>query len=136
MQLIEVNMFSVRSAVIWLRRPDTPMRFVLFPMMHVGAPSFYEDVTRRLRGCDLVVAEGLRGRVSWALALTYLLYGYHNRDGLVVQRIDYESLGVPVVKPDMVPAEFEAGWRHLSLWLRLSVLALVPVYALRMMLFG
>src|SRR2546430_564611 len=48
----------------------------------------------------------------------------------------YESLGVPVVKPDMVPAEFEAGWRHLSLWLRLSVLALVPVYALRMMLFG
>jgi len=136
MQLIEVNMFSVRSAVIWLRRHDTPMRLVLFPMMHVGAPSFYEDVTRRLRDCDLVVAEGVSGRLSWALTLTYRLFGDHNRDGLVVQHIDYKSLGVPVVAPDMSPAEIEAGWRHLSFGLRLSVFALVPVYALHMLLFG
>ena len=136
MQLIEVNMFSVRSAVIWLRRDDTPMRFVLFPMMHVGAPSFYEDVRRRLRDCDLIVVEGVRGRVSWALTLTYRLFGDHNRDGLAVQHMDYKSLGVPVVAPDMSPAEFEAGWRHLSVGLRLSVFALVPVYALHMLLFG
>ena len=32
MQLVEASSFAVRSAVIQLRRPDTPLEFVLFPM--------------------------------------------------------------------------------------------------------
>lgn len=114
------------------------MRFVLFPMLHVGAPSFYADVTRRLSTCDLVVAEGIRGtslRTS-ALTLTYRLFSVARRAGLVVQDIDYKSLGVPVVAPDMSGSEFGAGWRRLPLTLRLWVWALVPVYALGMLVFG
>jgi hypothetical protein len=55
------------------------MRFVLFPMLHVGAPSFYEEVTRRLQACDLVMTEGIRGRslTSSALTLTYRLFGQY-----------------------------------------------------------
>jgi hypothetical protein len=138
MQLIEVSDFWVRSAVIWLRRRDTPMRFVLFPMLHVGAPSFYEEVTRRLRDCDLVLAEGIRGDslASTALTLTYRLFGKTNRDGLVEQRIDYSSLAVPVIAPDMSASEFEAGWRTIPLRLRLLAWTVMPVYALGMLFFG
>jgi hypothetical protein len=137
-QLIEVSDLAVRSAEIWLRRRNTPMRFVLFPMLHVGAPSFYEEVTRRLQACDLVVTEGIRGRslTSSALTLTYRLFGNTNRDGLVVQHIDYSSLGVPVVGPDMSASEFREGWRHMPLMLRLLVWTVVPVYALGMLFFG
>jgi hypothetical protein len=138
MQIIEVSDLGVRSAVIWLQRQETPMRFVLFPMLHLGAPSFYEEVTRRLRACDLVVAEGIRGQSlsSSALTATYGLFGNANRDGLVVQHIDYGSLGVPVVGPDMSASEFGAGWRRMPLMLRLWVWALVPMYALGMLFFG
>lgn len=124
--------------MIWLQRRETPMRFVLFPMLHQGAPSFYEEVTRRLRACDLVVAEGIRGRSpsSSVLTLTYRLSGNAPRGGLVVQDIDYRSLGVPVIGPDMSASEFGAGWRRMPPMLRLSVWALVPVHALGMLLFG
>ena len=114
------------------------MRFVLFPMLHLGTPSFYEDVTRRLRDCDLVVAEGIRGRsvTASALVLTYELFGRVRRDGLVVQRIDYRSLRVPVVGPDMSASEFREGWRRVPLTLRLGVWTLVPLYAMGMLFFG
>lgn len=138
MQLIEVSDLWVRSATIWLQRRDTPMRFVLFPMLHLGAPSFYNELTRRLHDCDLVVAEGIRGRSppASALTLTYRLFGNANRDGLVVQDIDYDSLGVSVIRPDMRASEFNASWRRVPPLHRLGVWALLPVYALWMRFFG
>jgi hypothetical protein len=138
MQIIEVSGLGVRSAVTWLQRRGTPMRFVLFPMLHLGTPGFYAEVTRRLRACDLVVAEGIRGRSASAsaLTLTYRLCGSVHRGGLVVQDIDYASLGVPVIGPDMSASEFGTGWRRMPLMLRLRVWALVPVYALGLLVFG
>jgi hypothetical protein len=47
--------------VITFRRPASPMQFVLFPMVHFGTQGFYKAVSDRLRGCQLVVAEGGRG---------------------------------------------------------------------------
>jgi hypothetical protein len=44
MQLVEASSFAVRSAVIQLRRPDTPLGFVLFPMIHLATPAFYAEV--------------------------------------------------------------------------------------------
>jgi hypothetical protein len=61
-QLIEVSVTGVRSAAITLRRADTPLRFVLLPMLHLGSPAFYREVTERLGRCQVVVAEGIRGR--------------------------------------------------------------------------
>ena len=61
MQLVEASSFAVRSAVIQLRRPGTPLGFVLFPMIHLATPAFYAEVMTRLAGCQLIVAEGGRG---------------------------------------------------------------------------
>ena len=59
MQIVEVTDFGVRSAVLRLTRRDTPLRFEIFPMVHVGEAAFYDAVTERLRRCDLIVAEGI-----------------------------------------------------------------------------
>lgn len=70
MQLIEVSDFGVRSAEIWLGRVETPLRFALFPVLHLGTAAYYEEVTRRLQRCQLVVAEGISGRSIAVTALT------------------------------------------------------------------
>ena len=60
MQFIESSVVGVRSAVITLACRSGPLRFVLFPMIHVGERSFYAQVTARLRECAIIVAEGDR----------------------------------------------------------------------------
>jgi len=64
MQLIDVTDFGVRSAVVWLQRRETPLRFTLFPMVHLGTTAFYADVTRRLERCRVVVLRESRADLS------------------------------------------------------------------------
>jgi hypothetical protein len=105
LQIVEVSSFGVRSAVVTLQRPESRMRFVLFPMLHLGSVAFYREVTARLRECQLVVAEGIHGRTASASALTmaYRWLRHSRRLGLVVQELDLSGLGVPVVGPEMRP---------------------------------
>jgi hypothetical protein len=108
MQIIEVTGFAVRSAVITMKRKDSPLVFVIFPMVHVASPGFYRQVHRRLRECDLIVAEGIRGksRQSGIITLAYRFAPRRSRNGLELQ--DYATLlpaGVPVVNPDVTAAE-------------------------------
>ncbi len=87
MQLIEVSLTGVRSAVITLQSPATAMRIILFPMVHLGSPDYYRSVTARLAGCDLIVAEGISGKsvTAWALTLAYRLPARSHRLALTVQ---------------------------------------------------
>ncbi|MFD4582912.1 hypothetical protein [Streptomyces sp. NPDC058434] len=108
MQIVEVTGYAVRSAVITMRRRGTPLEFVIFPMLHVASPAFYSQVRLRLRECDLVVIEGIRGksaRVS-ALTLAYRFAPRRRRNGLQEQR---EELLLPgdatVIRPDVTAAE-------------------------------
>ncbi|MEQ7128482.1 hypothetical protein ABN034_28660 [Actinopolymorpha sp. B11F2] len=136
MQLLEAGM-GLRSAVIELRRPGTPLRFVLFPMVHLGEPSFYTSVMDRLRDCDLIVAEGLRGRSRSGslLTLSYRLVR-RGRLGLMKQHLDLGSLGRPVLRPDMTGQEFDAGWRTVPLLTRLLLMLTLPVFILYVFAFG
>ncbi|MEU6343576.1 hypothetical protein ABZ883_21850 [Streptomyces sp. NPDC046977] len=140
MQFIEVTeLAGVRSAVVRFRRRGSGLSFVLFPMVHLGERSFYDQVTARLRTwCDLVIAEGIRGESPTTEALTqsYRRLDGVERLGLVVQDIDYNALGVPVVCPDMTGEEFESRWRRVPFRERAAVAALVPVYAAGMRLLG
>jgi hypothetical protein len=137
-QIIEVSVTGVRSAVITLQRSETPMRIVLFPMIHAGAPAFYQSVAARIRDCDLVIAEGITGisPVAWALTLAYRLPGRNRRLGLTVQDVDPAALGVPVINADMTAREFARGWRSVPAVHRLAVVFLIPLTALAIRLFG
>jgi hypothetical protein len=58
MQFIESSIIGLRSAVTTFTHPATPLRFVLFPMVHVGEQQFYDEVAARVRLCQVIVAEG------------------------------------------------------------------------------
>jgi hypothetical protein len=138
MQLIEVSVTGVRSAVITLESAATPMRIVLFPMLHLGTSDFYRSVTARLAKSGLIVAEGVSGKSMAAAALTlaYRLPARRRRLGLSVQKIDYTSLGVPVIRPDLTGAQLRAGWRSVPWLQRAAVWCLVPPFALAFALLG
>lgn len=76
----------------------------------------------------MVVVEGVSGRsvVGWALTLSYRVIPANRKAGLVLQRIDYLGLGVPVIRPDVSAAEFGESWRALPLWIRLFVWCVLP----------
>src|SRR5215472_4091754 len=59
MQFIESSIIGIRSAVITLTHRTTPLRFILFPMVHVAEQQFYDEVAARARLCQLIVAEGI-----------------------------------------------------------------------------
>ncbi len=102
MQITEVSFLGVRSAVVTLRHRATPLRFILFPMIHVGRSDFYAAVADRLRRCHLIVAEGYDGPSSTGLAysIALCLTRQRARGRLVHQDIDYAALGVPVIWPE------------------------------------
>ena len=133
MQVIEVTGYAVRSAVITMRRRESPLRFVFFPMMHVASPVFYRQVTARLAACDLIVAEGIRGR-SWRVGMVTLAYRWaprRARNGLELQS-DQNLLpaGVPVINPDVTAAEAVAQLRTLPRWMYWGLLLGAPVFGL------
>lgn len=129
MQIIEITGLGVRSAVITLRRGGTPLQFMLVPMMHVAAPSFYRQVHRRLSGCDLIVAEGVRGKAGQlsALTLAYRFAPRRRRNNLEEQ--DDAMLlpdGIPVIRPDVTAAEAVADLKTLPRWMYWLLLAAAP----------
>ncbi|MEU6254490.1 hypothetical protein [Streptomyces sp. NPDC047043] len=140
MQFIEVTeLAGVRSAVIRFSKPGTGLEFLLFPMIHLGEAAFYQEVTALLRRrCDLVVAEGVGEGSPGAKALadSYARLDRHERLGLVVQDIDFDTLGVPVICPDMGGREFEEGFRRLPLKERAVLATVVPAVTAGMRLFG
>jgi hypothetical protein len=137
MQIVEVSMVGVRSAVLELTRGDTKLRFRFFPMVHVGEPAFYAAVAARLRQCDLIVAEGVgRTKAGATLAAGYQLPARFRRAGLVEQDIAYESLGVPVRCPDMTGEQFAAGWRSVPPWQRAVAAVGAPLYGLGRLAWG
>jgi hypothetical protein len=87
MQIVEVSIVGVRSAVITVKRRGTRMQFVPIPMIHLGTPEFYKAVTSRLHDYQFVVAEGIRGRSATGsvLTLSYRLLRRNRRLGLAVQ---------------------------------------------------
>jgi hypothetical protein len=109
MQFIESSIVGVRSAVLTLARRASPMRFVLFPMVHVAERSFYEDVTARLPGCALIVAEGAgSGAAPIQRRAARIRF-----DDLVDQSaaLDLESLGIPVWWEWAVPGSVSPAQR-------------------------
>ncbi|WP_406132251.1 hypothetical protein [Streptomyces sp. NBC_00989] len=133
MQIIEVTGYAVRSAVITMRRKGSPLEFVIFPMVHVASPTFYSQVRLRLRECDLVVLEGIRGRSAGvsALTLAYRFAPRRRRNGLQEQREDLLlPEGVPVVNPDVTAAEAMADLRTLPRWMYLLLMVGAPVMGL------
>jgi hypothetical protein len=136
MQITEVSVLGVRSAVVVLRHRRTPLRFVLVPTVHMGLPEYYRRIAERISRSQLVVAESYDGPSSTGLAyLTAMRFTrQRHAGGLVHQDIDYARLGVPTRWPD---GELLPGRRdRLPLLGWLDLLVLVPALTVSMAVSG
>lgn len=101
-QIVEANDAGVRVAELVLRRRDSPLQFVVYPMLHVGTRDFYQELTRRLARADVVVTEGVGpSKAAASLTSSYRAMADDLRLRLIVQNIDYRSLPGQVICPDI-----------------------------------
>jgi hypothetical protein len=138
MQFIEKNSFNVRTAVYRLKKDGSALEFLIFPMIHVGSREFYEEVSRRLASCDLILAEGVKSRRGRLLTLSYRIVKHIRRMDLVTQQdgMRAESFRGKILNTDIDGAAFDERWSSLPISLRLQLLVLVPVYVVYLFLFG
>jgi hypothetical protein len=127
----------VRVVLVTLRRQETPLRFRMFPMLHIGRPEFYREVRARVERCDLAVVEGVgRSSAGSSLTLSYRLIPRNRRHGLVEQDIGPNTLDIPVINPDLNGEEVDAGWRRVPAWQRATLRMMAPVVGLTAALRG
>src|SRR5258706_15402304 len=112
MQFIEKNSFNVRSAVYHLKKEGSGLEFVFFPMIHVGSQSFYDEISRRLGGCDLILAEGVTSKRVQLLTLSYRIVKRIKRMDLVTQQdgLILSNFQSRIVNADMSGRAFDERW--------------------------
>lgn len=122
MQFVEASVIGVRSARLSFASPSTPVRVTLFPMVHVGEADFYRDTYADAQSHDVILLEGVRSPVVKRITASYRwIEGSKGLSGLVVQpRFPAELSGERIVHADFSQEEFEAEWRKVALWVRVS----------------
>jgi hypothetical protein len=137
-QFIEKNSFNVRSAVYHLEKDGAGLEFLLFPMIHVGSKGFYDEVSRRLAACDLILAEGVNSRKAYLLTLSYRVVKKIRRIELVTQREGMTTSGFhhKIINSDMEGRAFDERWSALPLGLKAQLFLFLPIYVANLFLFG
>jgi hypothetical protein len=138
MQFIEKNSFNVRSAIYRLKKADSGLEFILFPMIHVGSKEFYEEVSQRLAQCDLILTEGVDSKKVNLLTRSYRIVKKIKRMDLVTQQegMKVSSFREKIVNSDLEGRAFDEHWSSLPLMLKAQIFFLMPVYVIYLFLFG
>ncbi|WP_282606037.1 hypothetical protein [Pelagibius sp. Alg239-R121] len=138
MQIIESTPWAVRSAVMHLESNSDTASFTLFPMIHVGEPAFYSEVTRRLEACDTILCEGIKSPVGNLLTMSYRFYADVPRVDLVLQnnQLNLSKFEERLVHADVTGSAFEKRWSELPFWQRYGLPLAAPLFGLYMRHFG
>jgi len=109
-----------------------PLVFELYPMGHLAAPEFYEAIAARLKMCDAILYEGVKGAATRILTSAYELAGSSSRLGLVTQNDALPLVRLPgtLIHADLSGQEFDRGWRQIPILHRLLVYLLAPIVGL------
>lgn len=138
MQFIEKNSFNLRAAVYSLKKDSNALEFVVFPMIHVGSREYYQEITRRLATCDLILVEGVKSKKAAILTLSYRFIKKIRRMDLITQNegIRLDEFRNEIKNTDMEENAFDERWSSLPIALRLQLFILVPVFVLYLFIFG
>ena len=133
MQFIETSELGVRAARLAFVDPKASVRVTLFPMVHIGQPSFYEEVYRDALTHDVVLFEGVRSPIVARVTRSYRwLVGSRAMTGLVVQpRFDGTNSSASIVHADLTPEEFGIEWHKVPLWIRGLIYFMAPWLGLK-----
>jgi hypothetical protein len=138
MQFIEKNSFNVRSVVYSLKKDGSRLEFLIFPMIHVGSSEFYDEISRRLASCDLILAEGVKSRRVKLVTLSYRAVKYIRRMELVTQQdgMRLDGFRAKILNTDIDSAAFDERWSSLPISLRVQFVVLVPIFVVYLFLCG
>ncbi|HKG58901.1 MAG TPA: hypothetical protein VKB05_03905 [Pyrinomonadaceae bacterium] len=138
MQFIEKNSFNVRSVVYSLKKDGSRLEFLIFPMIHVGSTEFYDEISRRLASCDLILAEGVKSRRVKLITLSYRAVKYIRRMELVTQQdgMRLDDFRSKILNTDIDSAAFDERWSSLPISLRVQFVVLVPIFVVYLFLCG
>lgn len=138
MQFIEKNSFNLRAAVYSLKKDSTALEFVVFPMIHVGSREYYQEISRRLSTCDLILVEGVKSKKMTILTLSYRFIKKIRRMDLITQHegIRLDEFRNEIKNADMEGNAFDERWSSLPVALRLQLFLIVPVFVVYLFLFG
>ncbi len=125
-------MLGVRSARLAFVSASSATRITLFPMVHVGQADFYEATYADAKTHDVVFLEGVRSPITTRITRSYRwLVGSKTMGNLIFQpRYPVADGGSRIVQADLSPAEFEAEWRLVPIWIRAAVYLLAPIMGL------
>ena len=138
MQFTEKNSFNLRAAVYSLKKDSHGLEFLIFPMIHVGSREFYQEISRRLASCDLILVEGVKSRNVAILTLSYRVVNKIRRMDLITQHegMRLDEFRHKIQNADMEGAAFDERWSALPIKVRLQLFLLVPVFIVYLFLFG
>lgn len=107
-------------------------------MIYVGSQTFYDEISRRLTGCDLILAEDVASRRANLLTLSYRVVKLIRRMDLVTQQdaLKVTAFREKIINADLTGDAFNASWSSLPLSLRVQLFLLLPIYVLYLLLFG
>jgi len=99
-------------------------------MIHIGSSDYYAQVRARLKGCDLILFEGVRTFSGQMLSLAYRLVARRKRLNLVVQdaALPLSGLAPRLICADFSSAEFLENWSSFPWHLRLMLVLGAPIF--------
>ena len=129
MKFIEATSFFVRTISFDFinRDEDIKLKFRLIPMVHIGTPQFYEEVTENLNECDEVLYEGCDVK---GINIYSKLYGrLAKKLDLVKQseHLDLRKVDAKFIHSDYNKETGKNAWRKLRLLEKLKMLILEPI---------
>ena len=107
-------------------------------MIHVGSREFYEEISRRLSTCDLILAEGVKSKKANILTMSYRVVKKIRRMDLITQKdgMKVDGFREKIINSDMEGDAFTERWSALPLGLRAQIFLFIPIYVVYLLLFG
>lgn len=137
MQFIEKNSFNVRSAIYTLSNSKSPVKFIIFPMIHVGSKQYYDEIRFRLNKCDYIVFESVKSVIIDYVTWSYKIIEKIKRFNLVTQKyLDIRPFNKKLIHGDISEKEFNESWFSIPILFKLKLLMTIPFYVIFLILFG
>lgn len=133
MQILEASPLGLRTARHEFESPMSSTMVTLFPMVHIGERSFFDQVFSDACSHDVVLVEGIRSPVVQRLTTSYR-WIESSRLGLVVQPEISPDLAanVEIVHSDLSTEEFHKEWQRVPLWFKLLIYGAAPLSGLHL----
>ena len=137
MEIISSTVIGVQSAVRRLELDDQSPTYLILPMIHIAEQGFYDEVTKRLQCCDIILVEGVKSTKVGLLSASYRYAAVNPKLNMVLQStMNLDELKGKIIHADVSSKDFDNKWSKLPLVQRLALPILAPLFGLYLRFFG